>query len=112
MQKSKVDLVGILKSLKDVNIRFNPRPFKNPIHLEPMTTPPTPVPIVSQPIQQVTPNREMFIQRHAEIVAKVDNLISQMDALETPIIDDAMIPPENDLELTPDKTISHIEKTF
>ena len=56
--------MGFFSSLKNTKIRFNPRPFSNPLHLKEQTKTPTPI-------------EENLIDLHIEIANKVDTLIAK-----------------------------------
>lgn len=108
MEKRKADVVGLLKNLKEAQIKFNPRPFSNPIHLQNK--------IIRLEKQQLAFEHQNFIDHHTDVVSKVDALIAQMDQIEQMQPLETTITPEDEMEfnttakmdLSPDKINSDI----
>ena len=108
MESRKADVVGFLKNLKGAQIRFNPKPFSNPIHLQNK--------IIRLEKQQLAFEQQNFIDHHAEVVNKVDALIAQMQQieqmqpLETPITSEDEIDFNTTvkMDLSPDKINSDL----
>ena len=108
MEKRKADVVGFLKNLKSAQIKFNPKPFSNPIHLQNK--------IIRLEKQQLAFEQQNFIDHHADVVSKVDALIAQMEQIEqmqpidTPIIteDELEFNTTAKMDLSPDKINSDL----
>jgi len=65
MQKPFENLVGVFSSLKNKNIRFNPRPWKTPDETVSSTN--------------IEPLNDTFVDLHMEVAKKVDELIAEME---------------------------------
>lgn len=92
MDRRKTDVVGFFKNLKDALIKFNPRPFSNPIHLQNK--------IIRLEKQQLAFEHQNFVDKHAEVISKVDTLIAQMEQIEQMQPLDTAVSPEGEMELT------------
>ena len=65
MQKPFENIVEVFSNLKNKNIRFNPRPWKNP-EAETSST-------------NIEPVSDTFVDLHMEVAKKVDALIAEME---------------------------------
>ncbi len=65
-QKTRMLSLGFLGKIKNVNIRFNPRPFSNP----------------DAGSGKVNTKNDSFVDLHLEVARKVDALISQNESEE------------------------------
>ena len=92
MEKRKTDAVGFFKNLKNALIKFNHRPFSNPIHLQNK--------IIRLEKQQLAFEQQNFIDKHTEVASKVDALIAQMEQIEQMQPLDTQVTPEDELDLT------------
>ena len=99
--KSNLGVIDALKSLKDKNICFNPRPFSNPIHLH----------MKQVKIEQM--RKESFLELHFNVVEKVDALIAQMEQVQIPeTINEMVLTHETNVDVTPGKFMSDIERNI
>jgi len=93
MGKGLFDL-GVLKSLKGKNIRFNPRPFSNPLQ---------------ESTNTIKVEKDMsFVDLHLEVAQKVDALIAQLEQ-EQPKPEEWELTPQIDSDLAPGKILSSLD---
>lgn len=102
----KAEKDGILDSLKKWKIKFNPRPFLNP---KTMFNISKDVPKFTVVDETPTMAKRNFIDLHAEVARKVDALISIMEQeamTEETVLETRS---EENMSLTPEKTLSDLE---
>ena len=118
MEETLRSRMGKLSSLRSYNIRFNPRPWSNPQHIEwvrpseteQLKTVKAPkAPKIKKPRAKKVPKvktikqEKSFVDLHIEVASKVDELIAQMES--DGKFDDMPAPSEQDInKLTPDNT--------
>ena len=108
MENRLANIADFFKTLKKTNIRFNPRPFSNPMHMQLNQT------MQTEPSVIVT-QKDDFIDLHAEVVQKVDALLAQMESENTSSQTDMTndIPkPINSSEIQPDTISSEFQNTM
>ena len=88
--------LGALQSLKNKNIRFNLRPFSNPVNLASET---------------VEVSKEMsFVDLHLEVAQKVDALLAELEH-EVQEPQEWEMAPKEELDLAQGKILSDIENS-
>ena len=89
--------LGALRSLKSKNMRFNLRPFSNPMHL------------ASEKVE--VPGDMSFVDLHLEIAQKVDALLADLEhEMQQP--QEWEMAPKEELDLAPGKILSDIEDSI
>ena len=91
--------MGLLNSLREYNIRFNPKPWVN---TEDLTVEPV------NPVIKVEDTS--FIQHHLEVARKVDALIAQMEQNDR--FENINMSSKDETNITPKKTINNLEQTI
>jgi len=118
MEETLLSRMGKLSSLRNYNIRFNPKPWSNPQHIEwvkpPETktlkttkTPKVPNKIKKPKAKKVpkvktTKQEKSFVDLHLEVASKVDSLLAQMEAEGR--FEDTPAAPEQEIGIKPDST--------
>ena len=112
MADTKKSRMGLFSSLRGAKIRFNPRPWSNPQHLK---VKPVKVarPVIIEDHDEIKTTMvkkqdKSFVDLHLEVAKKVDALIEQMEQ-DGRFDNRNEEPSEQDLDLTPDKTIANID---
>jgi hypothetical protein len=90
--------MGLLTTLKEFNIRFNPKPWANS---KDFTAEHTDTVVKLQDTN--------FIQQHIEVTKKVDKLIEQMQ--QNPQVGKTDIFSKDEANIAPKKTTNELEKT-
>jgi hypothetical protein len=90
--------MGLLTTLRQYNIRFNPKPWANPNDF------------TEGPVNSVIKVQDIsFMRHHLEVTRKVDALIAQME--QEGRFENIDMPSRNETNIAPEKIISDLEQT-
>jgi len=112
MTNAKNSRMGLFSSLKGLIIRFNPKPWSNPEHIQTKTVKRSkPLKIQESNALKTTmvkSKNKSFVDLHFEVAKKVDAFIEQMEQYDR-LDDKSEQHQEQNLDLTPDQTIANID---
>ena len=88
MEKERFVNMDFFRSLKDAKLKFNPRPFSNPLSVS------------SEKFEVVEKN---FVDLHAEIAKKVDELVISTNR--EPVFEEWDFTPEEKTSMNPERVV-------